>query len=159
MDVDQERERLVAILRDLDLPPGGFCLSGSAVLVLHGIQRSKEMGDLDIFIPTRTWFQLYESGEWSLWTTDPEDPTRRHDPPYLIREVRGLEVNVFSEWRKRGVGDIDVAFWTCNSELVKGWPCVRLEFVLNWKEAVGRDKDLDDIKLLRQYLRTDGRAA
>jgi hypothetical protein len=147
-----ERERIHQVINQLHLPHG-FVISGSAVLFLHCLDRAKPMGDLDIFIPTRTWFALMSTGEWDVWTTDPADPARRVDPPYLVKIVDGLEVNVFFQWRKRGVGDIDVAFWLHNSEEVDGLPCIPLQFILDWKREVGRAKDVDDIALLERHLK------
>lgn len=162
-----ERDRLEHILTQLDLPQGQWVVSGSGVLVLHGIERSRPMGDLDIFVATRLWFSLLNqsiaaptppdgAGEraslWSVWTTDPNDRARCVDPPYLFREVYGLEVNVFFNWRRRGIGDIDVAFWMANAEYVSGWPCIPLQFLLDWKVEVGRAKDRDDIPVLQRHL-------
>jgi hypothetical protein len=166
-----ERERVLKILEDLNLPDGRWVLSGSGVMILNGLERHKPMGDLDIFVATRTWFDLLEQKErrldrpsnfeqrvpvcvpkWEVFTTDPDDPMRRSDPPYLYGIMHGLEVNIFHGWRKRGIGDIDVAFWICNPEVVEGWPCIPLQFLLDWKQQVGRDKDQQDIKLLREHL-------
>lgn len=158
--LSQEAERIHRIMDVLALPPGQFMLSGSAVMVLHGIQRHKPMGDLDVFLAARPWMELAciqtkevsVHGVWRVWTTDPADPLCAYDPPYLIRELFGLEVNVFPWWRRRGVGDIDVAFWAANAETVAGLPCVPLGLLLDWKVQLGRDKDLRDILAIREHL-------
>lgn len=147
---EQERQRLDRVLRQLNLPKGRWVLSGSGVMVLHGMDR--KMGDVDIFIATRCWFDLLATGLWQVYTTDPDDFKRRADPPYLYRTVGDIEVNVFFDWRKRGVGDIDVNFWLHNAEYVGGWPCIPLAFILYWKQEVGRAKDYHDIVAIQEHL-------
>lgn len=158
-----ERARLQRILDELDLPGNRWLLGGSSVMILHDIERSKLMGDVDIFVATRLWFELHAqtmrvgtSGaakpRWSVFTTDPDDELRRCDPPYLWREVCGLEVNVFSAWRLRGPGDFNTGEWIASAEMVAGRPCLSLEKLLAWKVEMGRAKDLDDIRAIREHL-------
>lgn len=150
-----ERDRVVTILQDLDLPRGQYAIAGSGALVLRNIKRTKPMGDLDIFLATRPWISMASntpSNGFAIFTTDPNDRKRRSDPPYLFQTFYGLEVNIFSEWRKRGIGDINVAQWIYAAEEVDGWPAIRLDFLLDWKRSVGRDKDRDDIVVLERVL-------
>lgn len=152
--MNREKPRLLRILEQLPLPPDSqYVISGSAVLVLHGIERAKPMGDLDIFVATRVWFEILGSWDgWSVFTTDPSDEHRRNDPPYLYKVIDGLEVNLFSAWRKREVGNIDAAERIRLAEFVDGYPCTQLEYMLEWKEEVGRAKDRDDIRIIRAHL-------
>lgn len=156
-----EKENLVSILNELCedavLRPGHWALAGSGVMVLHDLERNKPMGDVDIFMATRDWIDvLYRFGSaygWRVFTTEPDDFKRRCDPPYLYKVIEGLEVNIFSQWRVRGIGDIDVNFWLHNVEEVEGWPCVPLRCLFDWKRAVGRAKDMDDIRVMSEYLK------
>lgn len=135
-------------------------------MVMHDLVRSKPMGDVDIFVATRAWFDLYqeyveynpfkEKDRWNLFTTDPNDFKRRCDPPYLFFDAYGIEVNIFCEWRKRGIGDLDVNWLILNAKDVEGIPCYSLQFCLDWKREVGRAKDLDDIRILEQYQAAGG---
>lgn len=163
MRLPGEKPRLLRILRELDLPEGQWVLNGSGVLVMHGIERDRPMGDVDIFVATRLWFDLYHASlmappsdgqqpPWSIFTTDPDDPKRRCDPPYLFRDMHGIEVNVFSNWRRRSVGDIDVNWSILNAEMIEGIPCYPLRGILDWKEQVGRAKDSTDIAAIRRHL-------
>lgn len=148
-----DRDRLLAVIHDLDLPPGQWFLCGSGVLVMHGLRDHKPMGDIDIFLATRPWFDLYHGGGWELFTTPPEDADRAADPPYLYRTMYGIEVNVFFDWRTREVGNLDINWWLRNAEEVEGVPCTTLEFMLDWKLSVMREKDLEDISAIQRYLR------
>lgn len=163
-----ERERIHRIVNDLALTDGRYVLAGSAVMVLHGIDRAPR--DIDIFVATATWFNIYNTTEasqftglgsspanlltrvWSLFVTDPDDRMRRSDPPYLYRVMHGIEVNIFHSWRKRGIADIDVAFWLHNAEIVDGIRCIPLNCLLHWKEVLGRAKDQVDIEVLKLHL-------
>lgn len=157
-----ERERVIAICRDLNLPNRQYVLNGSGSMIMHGItaeERGKLMGDLDIFCATRLWFNLLsgihqtlDDVSWSLFTTDPMDQKRRADPPYLISQMYGLEVDVFFDWRKRGVGDFDVNFYLCNQVYIEEVPCAPLQFILDWKRTTGRAKDVFDIQVLEERL-------
>lgn len=145
-----ELARLEAVLHDLALPEGQWVVSGSGVLVLSGIERTRPMGDVDVFVATRTWFETLEDGGWDVWTTAPDDPARRADPPYLRRVMHDFEVNLFFQWRFRDVGNIDVNQRIAEAVHVRGWPCMPLSYMLAWKKWVGREKDMDDIRLLER---------
>lgn len=155
-----DKERLLLVLRELHLPHGQWALSGSGVMVLAGLRDHKPMGDVDIFVATRLWFDLLtrarvdqpDGRRWQVFTTDPDDPKRRCDPPYLYRDLHGIEVNLFFDWRKRGVGDIDSNFWLHNTQEIEGIPCIPLQMLLDWKREVGRAKDVDDIAVLEKAL-------
>lgn len=155
-----DRSRLLNIAGELNIPSGRWVLAGSGAMVMNGIDR--KMRDVDIFCATETWLSLMrqrggiEAGLraplWSVFATDPDDSTKRCDPPYLYRTMHDIEVNVFHSWRRRGVGDIDTAFWIHNAQIIDGIPCVPLQLLLDWKIEVGRSKDVDDIPLLKTHI-------
>jgi hypothetical protein len=161
-----ERERVVLICQSLPVwgwPKDQWFVNGSGSMIMHGItaeERGKPMGDLDVFVATRRWFELLWQEHprlpgmrikaWALHTTDPEDGLRRQDPPFLRRRLRDLDVDVFQSWRVRHVGDFDVAFYMANSVVIEGVPCVPLQFILDWKSEVGRAKDQIDIEVLKR---------
>lgn len=155
-----ERERVIRICRDLALPASQYVINGSGSMIMHGItaeERGKEMGDLDIFCATRVWFELLAKARpmiprrisWSLFTTDPSDVKRRVDPAYLYADVHGLEVNIFSEWRRRPRGNFDVGFYIANAVKIDGIPCAPLQFIYDWKATTGRAKDQIDMEVLK----------
>lgn len=153
-----DRERLVKVLEELDLPTGQYVISGSAVMVLHGLERPRPMGDLDIFCATRLFFNMLLSGgysegtNWALWTPDPNDRASCCDPAKLYKSYHGLQVDIMSDWRHRPVRNIDVAWWIYNAENVDGWPCLSLQLLLDWKVSLGRAKDRQDIPILQAAL-------
>jgi hypothetical protein len=72
--------RLLTILTQIKpaLPDGQWFLNGSAVLYLHDIWTGRPMGDLDVFLATRPWFEFptvlnpahseFYGGGWQLRT-------------------------------------------------------------------------------------------
>jgi hypothetical protein len=164
-----DRERIIKIINDLNLNLFKnivYVINGSGSMIMHGItseDRGKEMGDLDIFVPTATWFNYYHGRVRTVYNihfcveyTDPYDPRRRCDPPLIRAVMYGLPVDMFFSWRRRGVGDIDINFMLNNVVEIDGVNCVPLQMVYDWKCQVGRAKDQRDIELLKEAGCTDG---
>ena len=145
-------EKVEQILKALNFPLGQYVIGGSGSMVLHGIER--KMRDLDIFVSTALWFRLYESTvlTWGLILPDPENDAVKADPPILTVRFLELDVEVYFNYRRRSIGDIDVAFWLKNYNLADGWPCIPLEILRGWKDQMGRAKDARDIKLIDAWL-------
>lgn len=146
------RDHLIHILNQLDLPKDKIVLGGSAVLALRNIRKVR---DVDIFARRSLWDRLEASGDWVRWDPSPDDPVRHSDPPYLIMVVDGTEVNIFYDWKHKGYL-IDVQWHIDNSDQVAGWPSVNLNHLLQWKEHFRRPKDVEDIKLINDYLTQGG---
>lgn len=148
-----EKQKVLNVLGEIGVMRENLLVSGSAVMFLADIPRERPLGDIDLFVPTVIWFNLYGRNDgWRLWATASNDQRRRFDPPYLIKEMYGVDVNIFFQWRVRHIGDIDVNFWDTNSVFISGYRCVPPQLLLEWKQAVGRTKDFEDILLLRKYL-------
>lgn len=162
---EQEVSRVSRILRCLNFPVNEFFINGSGVLRMHGIDNGRPMGDLDIFCTTALWIELLQKRvhpavgnfDWEVVVPPRFDPKRRCDPAILRTTYEGLTVDVFCDWRRRGgLGDFDVNFYMTNAEIVRGWPCVPLQFIMDWKLGYGRNKDLTDVIAIRRHLRIDG---
>lgn len=151
-----EREKIISILTALRLPRGQYIVAGSGAMVLHEVPRTRPIGDLDIFVSTALWFQLYENANgfiWGLFVPDSRDVKRKADPPYLFANFLGIEVNVFFDWRKRETGNFNVAEALERRIFTKDhWPTLDLPTVLRLKQESHRDKDLDDIAVLEEVL-------
>lgn len=141
---------LLAIIEKLDLPKEEYILGGSGPLMLRDIRR---VNDVDIFVTTDLWFRVYANQDgWKIYRTDPYDTVRRCDPPFLYKEVNGVEVNLFFGWKTRGpMSQLDTASLMSRSEEVCGIPCVPLVELYQLKKAVGRTKDVKDLKLIDKW--------
>jgi hypothetical protein len=154
--MNETKQKILNVLGELGVAKEHILVSGSAIMFLADIPRERPLGDIDLFIPTRVWFRLQRrtgpQGGWEVWTTEADDEKRRCDPPYLFKEMYGVEVNIFFQWRIRHVGDIDVHFWWKNAVQIAGYNCIAPQLLLDWKQTMGRNKDLEDILLLRKHL-------
>lgn len=161
-----ERERLRRVLDIVgpSLPEGRYFINGSGALYLNGIDNGRPMGDLDVFMATADWFDHYRTGGklYTLMLPERDSPEERADPPYLIREVLGLPVHLFFDWRVRHVADIDVNWLIHNAEIVDGYACAPLQAIVDWKAQKLRAKDAQDLEAIRRQrpdLFKEGRAA
>lgn len=176
-----EVKRIVKICRELALPSDQWVLNGSAVLALHGIDRGRPMGDMDVFCSTEAWFETYHSmivgiamsasrgsgtpSTWQIVLPDGDNHEERCDPPFLRRSMYGLEVDLYFQWRRREAGPDDYdprryieaaediyPHGQDGGELYGPVPCVPLPFIIGWKMGMGRVKDLRDVALIKEYL-------
>lgn len=146
----QLSDELLDILVELDLPKDEYILGGSGPLMLRNIRR---VNDVDIFVTTSLWFRVYANQDgWKIYRTDPKDVVRRCDPPFLYKEINGIEVNLFFGWKTRGpMSQLDTASLMSRAEIVLGIPCIPLVELYHLKKAVGRDKDLEDLQLIDRW--------
>lgn len=142
-----ERERIKAVVADLGVPS---MLNGSGVMVMHGMDRVPE--DLDFFVPTAHWLELYHDGRWDVLCTEPDDAKQRFDPPILTAKMYSIEVNVFSAWRIRDRGNADLNLEWKRSEIVDGVRCLSLKRLQEWKAEQLREKDVPDVDLIAAHL-------
>ena len=57
-------------------------------------------------------------------------------------------IEIFNNWLP--FKDINVLI--DSADIIEGFRFVKLEYVLEWKKFLGREKDLIDIKLIENYL-------
>ena len=113
----------------LDLPPGSFAIFGSGPLAVRGWREAK---DVDIIVRRSVWDELAK-----------EYPRNVNG--------KGLQVShieLFADWEP-WFEDADMLIDT--AEIIEGLPFVRLEHVVAWKKAMGREKDLKDIELIDSH--------
>lgn len=99
----------------------------------------KEPNDLDIIVTKETYDSFRNKGGWieKLF----------HDGVSHYLEKDGIEL-----WDTWGPGDWDIAKLINTAEIIDGLPYVTLDHVLAWKEKNSRQKDMADIKKIKEYL-------
>lgn len=127
---------------------GEAVLFGSVVMFFHGLRQREAVGDVDLFVSRFVYARLRVRPGWrEVWP-------RQGDPPLLeLRPAGGVPANVFSEWAARDDWmDVRRCFLLAEDVLHEGlrWRCVPLAEVLRHKEMAGREKDTDDIEILRK---------
>lgn len=160
----EERRLIREIMKEMALPFNTWFLNGSGALAMHGVQRDRPMGDLDVFAATDLWFWCYnnwnlaesegqykEPGVWTLITPNKFDAAQCFDPPILRSTVKGLTVDLFLNWRRRNDhSDFDPAIYLNSAINYDGVKCARLELIMEWKRGYGRAKDLMDVIAIRR---------
>ncbi|MCL8016554.1 hypothetical protein [Streptomyces sp. AS02] len=128
-------------LSTLNLPPTDYVVAGSGPLLAHGLRR--EISDLDIVARGEAW-------RIALKVADPVATPSGHGRMVLLFDG-GIEV--FDRWLP---GSREPDEMIEGAEWVQGFPFCPLREVLAWKERLGRQKDQEDVKLIRNHLRHPG---
>ncbi|MGM0482830.1 MAG: hypothetical protein ACQEP6_03150, partial [Patescibacteria group bacterium] len=118
-------------LANLELPDTEYVIYGSGPMAIRGI---REANDLDVVVTDRLFGEL----------------SQRHgndDPDKLVLEGGDIDIyptrnSLFDEPEKV----IERA------ETIEGFRFALLEDIISWKEKVGREKDLVDVKTIEKYL-------
>lgn len=124
-------------LLSLGLPSADYVVAGSGPLLAHGLRES--VGDLDVVARGRAWKAVLELGE-------PVVPPSGHGSVVLLFDGN---IEVFDRWLPGAPGPDELI---AGAETIEGVPFCPLRTVLGWKERSGRDKDRDDVRLIRSYL-------
>jgi len=122
---------LLSQLKKLRLPPDQFAIFGSGPLAVRGIRESK---DLDIIAKKSLWDELAQQ-----YPPLPEKP-------YCIR-IGDLEI--FNQWQP-WFEDVDELI--DSADIFNGIRYAKLDYVIQWKKAMRRPKDFDDLRLIEKYL-------
>ncbi|MEK6758011.1 MAG: hypothetical protein AABX88_02685 [Nanoarchaeota archaeon] len=121
-------QELLNELNKLNLPKDEFAIFGSAVMAIKGIREAK---DIDLIVTN----ELYKK---------------------LIKKYKEIKPGIIQ------VGNIEIiASWNSliknpeevikNSERIGDYNYIRLKDLIAWKKKMGREKDKNDIKLIKEY--------
>jgi hypothetical protein len=128
-------------LEALDLSRPDFVVAGSAPLLVHDLRST--IHDLDIIARGPAWEKAKQH-------------RRVEQAPYdgvsvVQHSHKGLSIEVLDGWFPVTLG-WDVAHLIEKSEKIRGINFLPLDLTLTWKTALNRDKDLADIRRLRDHL-------
>jgi len=116
-------------LEELNLPDGKYAIFGSGPLAVRGLRDSS---DLDVIVKEELWEKLSKK--------------------YSLNKNGGLQIGnieVYNKWLE----DKNINHLIDSAEKIAGYKFVKLEYVLAWKETMGRDKDKKDVELIKKYLK------
>ncbi len=118
-------------LKSLDLPEGQYLIWGSGPLAIRGLREAR---DVDVVVRAPLWKELIQK-----------------------YPVQGKKQNLIT------LGDIEV--WSdlldltaiidtmiAQCDWIEGFPFMNLKYMVEWKRHLGREKDLQDIALIEEYL-------
>lgn len=129
----QNFNRLLEELKTLQLPLGEFALCGSAPMAARGL---RDVQDLDIIVSEnlyQTLKQKYSDAKYQSTL----GPLKIND-----LEISCTWLNNLDEAKKI----------IAETEIINDWPFAPLKYVIAYKQMLNRQKDLDDLKLIEEYL-------
>ncbi|MDE2018879.1 MAG: hypothetical protein KGJ13_00870 [Patescibacteria group bacterium] len=123
-------------LFSLDLPPEDYAVFGSGPMYAHGLR--KGIADLNIIARGKAWQKTHEFGG---------EQTAHSGLGKAVLPAEGIQI--YNAW---GPGK-----WTADelidtSEIIDGIRFVTLDKVADWKELMGRPKDIEDVEAIKTYL-------
>lgn len=123
------KEKITALLKEAAFDRNEYWVVSGAAMVLHGIKDATRDIDLGCTSPMADHLE------------------REGYPVEILQDgsrkiVFSDTIELFENWL---AGDV---------VLLEGLPAVSLEGLLNMKEALGREKDLEDIRLIKEHLST-----
>ncbi len=122
-------------VKKLNLPFGEYAVFGSGVLEAHNIRKAK---DID-FIITKNLFQKLKNSGWT--------ESKYNDKIIEFNGFQALHDWSYKEYKPNTNELIK------NADIINGIPFVQLQEVYKFKKAMGRPKDLVDLKLIEKYLK------
>ena len=123
---------LLKELAKLNLPKDKFVIFGSGPMAIRGIRNSE---DLDILVKEDLWKEL--SNKYPLYDT--KKPSIK---------IGNIEIfNNWLPWFKETAKLLE------DYDLIQGLRFVKLKYLVQWKTAMGRDKDLKDVVLIKEFIK------
>lgn len=116
-------------LDKLNLPIGLYAIFGSGPLAIRKIRDSK---DIDIIVKEELWIMLSKSY-----------------PVLDNGSIRIGFIEIFKDWLP-WFSEIDSLI--DDADVIENHRYVKLKYVLKWKKAYAREKDIKDVKLIKEYL-------
>lgn len=123
-------------VRELKLSMGRYVLFGSAPMCIRDL---RICNDLDVIVTEDIWHEYANKSGWQAGITP-------HGSSCLLKD--GVEM--VKDWQP-GIWNVDKLIK--EADIIEGLPFVKLDYVLEWKRLNGREKDLEDIKIIEKFLR------
>jgi len=122
------------LLKELDrlnLPKDQYAIFGSGPV---GIRNLKESNDLDIIVKDNLWQELIKKY-----------------PVVYPNVIKINNVELGKGWFK---SNYNINELINTADIIQGYRFVKLEYVLDYKKNFNREKDIQDIKIIKEYLKT-----
>jgi len=132
-------QELFKKIREIGLLLGEYVIFGSGPMCILGL---KECHDLDILVIEDVFEEYKKKPDWKFVEFERNG-----------RQVEFLEKENIELYKNWGPGKWDDEKLIKEAELIDGLPFVKLEYVIKWKKISGREKDLNDIELIKEYLK------
>lgn len=122
------------LLLPFNWPLGSYIIAGSGPMVMCNM---REAVDIDILVNASLWNSLVKQYEATGTTKN---------RIYIGR------IEIWKDWMNL-TDKIDEMIENC--EMIEGFPFMKLSYVIDWKQHLGRPKDLTDIALINGHLQKE----
>jgi len=134
----KEFEKLLNDFKKLNLPDGDYTIYGSGPLAIRGIRKAH---DLDVIVSESLYQKLKEK-----YSKDPKK-----------ERIKMGEIEIYPFWAwEPEINGLDKAIK--RAEIIQGLRFIRLDDLIECKKKMGRPKDFNDIKLIKDYLQNQNLA-
>ena len=124
---------IIEKVKALSFPVGEYVVIGSGLLDAWGLRQSH---DIDFVVSASLFEELRASGKYSV--------EKKYDGEVLVFE----DIEIWRHWKS------DITFDTLNQSAVEvdGVRFAHPDIIIKRKTERGSEKDLNDIRLLKEYL-------
>ncbi len=129
------RRSIIDRVKSLGFPEGEYIIIGSGIMDALGLRESH---DVDAVVSDKLFQELKTAG----W---------KEQEQYGVHMLTHMDVEVWPSWYHDGLR-LSLTQLIDRSVVIDGVRFVSPEFLLEWKQASRREKDLADIKILEEYL-------
>jgi hypothetical protein len=129
---------IVEEVKKLGFPKGSYIVFGSGPLAVHG---TRETSDIDLLVNKNLYKNLKEKG-WKEKVFNSG-----------IKVATHKNVEAGTNWNY-GTYNPSMEELLETADYFDDVPFANLREVIKWKRAFGREKDLKDIKLIKEHLKT-----
>lgn len=123
-----DKDKIIAVLKDTYFDTDCYWVVAGAAMVLHGVKAYTR--DIDLGCNRKLADQLQQLG-YKTEIFDDGSRKIQYSP----------DIEIFEDWRE---GELEV---------IKGIPVASLEGIVMMKQQLGREKDMEDIRLIREYIK------
>lgn len=135
------RSEILTKIRELNFPLGRYVLVGGASLAIRGIRETK---DLDVIVLPSLFAELLTQG-WSL-----DDG---YEERWNKKRVKRGDVEIYQDlFLEKKNTSVDIQELIANAEMIEGFPFQPLDHLIMCKLDSARDKDLEDVIKIKEYL-------
>lgn len=123
-----DKDKIIDVLKDTCFEADHYWVVAGAAMVLHGVKAYTR--DIDLGCDRILADQLQQLG-YKTEIFDDGSRKIQYSP----------DIEIFEDWRE---GELEV---------IGGIPVVSLEGIVMMKQQLGREKDMEDIRLIREYIK------
>lgn len=126
---------IIEKIKELNLPSDKYVIIGSGTLDVLGIRSAV---DIDISVTKDLYIKLKETGVWKK--------EERYGKIFLKKDI--FEVNPKLDWENYKTTTEEA---NRSALFLEGIPFMNLDELCKFKQALGREKDIKDIVLIKKY--------